>query len=145
MSAIASTWLGLAILLSAFAWLAKKRLAAISLPFAALIAAGALFVPLGRPIPLMPPAGDYTVVGADIQVDVAIYALLKPAGGQPVFYRLPYSNEQASQLQGAKDASQDGTGIHAVIGEDGGVKYDGSPPVTGEQPKQAEAPAISLP
>lgn len=145
MSAIASTWLGLAILLSAFAWLAKKRVAAIALPFAAAIAAAALFVPLGRPIPLMPPAGDYTVIGSKIVVDVGIWVLLDDGKGEPRFYRMPYSNEQASQIQGAKDASQDGAGIHAVIGEYGGVRYDGPPPVTGELPKQAEAPAISLP
>src|ERR1051325_1488180 len=142
---IASTWLLLALVMSAFAWVAGKRWAAISLPFAAIIAAFSLFLATGTPRLTQPPAGKYTVVGADIEVDVAIFALLKGEDGVSRFYRLPYAAGQANALQEAKDGAGEGGQVTATIGEDGGAQYDGPPPVSGDPPKQAEQPALSIP
>jgi hypothetical protein len=142
---LASTWLLLALVMSAFAWMAGKRLAAFSLPLAVALAALAIYIPTGSPRLTQPPAGKYTVVGADIEVDVAIYALLKGEDGVSRFYRLPYSAGQANALQAAKDGAGESGQVIATIGEDGGAQYDGPPPVTGLTPKVPEQPAINLP
>ncbi len=143
MTLLASTWLGLAVLLCAFAWFAKRRIIGLSLPFAVAIAALAVYLPTGSPRFTSPPKGHYTVIGADIQVDVAIYALLKPDNGPAVFYKLPYSASDANALQEALDGAQNGgPGVGADVGEDGGVAYDGPPPVQGGPPKTAEQPIL---
>ena len=145
MITLASTWLGLSLVMSAFAWVSGKRLAAFSLPLAVALAALAIYLPTGTPRLTQPPAGKYTVVGADIEVDVAIYALLKGEDGVTRFYRLPYTAGQANALQAAKDGAGEGGQVTATIGEDGGAQYDGPPPVQGDPPKQAEQPALSIP
>lgn len=142
---LASVWLGLALLLSFYAWLAGKRFAAISLPIAVVITAFAIWVPTGTPRYTSPPHGKYIVLGARIDVDVAIYALLDDGRGEPRYYRLSYSASQANALQAALDGAQDGQGVQAIVGQDGGLSYDGDPPVTGLPPKQAEQPAVTLP
>jgi hypothetical protein len=43
------------------------------------------------------------------------------------------------------DAAQNGQGVKATIDGQGGAQFDGPPPVTGEPPKQAEQPAVSIP
>ena len=146
MTLLASTWLGLAVLLCTFAWFAKRRVIGLSLPFAVALAALAVYVPTGSPRFTTPPPGDYTVVGADIQINIAIFVLLKSGDMPPVYYRLPYSTAAANQLQAAQDASQGtGQGPHVKIDGEGGQAYDGPPPVTGEPPKTPETPAISIP
>lgn len=142
MSLIASDWLLLAAILCAAAWFANRRFITFLLPFAVAIAAFAVYLPTGSPRFTRPPAGDYKVIGADIDVNVAIYVLLKPANGQAVYYRLPYTNTQADQLQNAMDGEG---GAKADVGEDGGVRYDGAAPVTGSEAKTPETPAITLP
>jgi hypothetical protein len=143
MIALASDWLALALLLCVFAWFAGRWLA-VALPLVVTIAAFAVYLPTGTPRFTSPPPGKYTIIGADIQVDVAIYALIK-ADGVPVYYRLPYTTSQANALQAALNGAQDGQGVQAIVGQDGGVSYDGDPPVTGLPPKQAEQPAVTLP
>ncbi|MBZ9873061.1 hypothetical protein LB542_19630 [Mesorhizobium sp. BR1-1-9] len=145
MTIVATAWLALSLVLCAFAWLAGKRLAILTLPASVILAAFAIYLPLGKPLPLAPAPGKYAVLGVRIDVDVAIWALLDDGKGIPVYYRLPYSTGQANALQGAKDAAGEGGRVSATIGEDGGVQYDGPSPVTGEPPKQAEQPAISIP
>jgi hypothetical protein len=143
---LASTWLLLAIVMCLFAWMAGKRWVALSLPLAVALAALAIWVPTGSPRFTAPPQGHYTVLGADIQVDVAIYALLKPENGPAVYYRLPYSTSQANDLQGAQDAGQGQPGsVKMEVGQDGGMTYDGPPPVTGNPPKVPETPTVSIP
>lgn len=145
---IASDWLGLSLLLAAFAWMAGRKLAAITLPLCVVLAAFAVYLPLGKPLPMAPKAGDYTVLGAKIEVNVAIWLLLddNKNPSEPRYYRLPYSNEAANQLQQAKDgAAGGGSGVKVTIGEDGGQSYAGEPPVTGEPPKTPEVPAIIIP
>lgn len=142
MTLIASDWLGLAVLLCAAAWFAKRRIIGLSLPIAVALAALAIWVPTGSPRFTKPPPGDYSVVGADIVPNVAIWVLLKEGSNPPVFYKLPYSNTQADQLQNAKDGEG---GVKATVGDEGGVSYDGDPPVTGAEPKTPEVPALSIP
>ncbi|TGV15848.1 hypothetical protein EN816_00935 [Mesorhizobium sp. M8A.F.Ca.ET.173.01.1.1] len=142
---IATVWLALSIIMSAFAWLAGRRIAAISLPIAVILAAVAIYIPTGSPRLTAPPPGHYTVLGARIDVDVAIYALLDDGKSEPQYFRLPYSTQQANALQGAKDAAGEAGKVTATIGEDGGTVYEGPPPVTGEAPKTPEQPAITIP
>jgi hypothetical protein len=142
---LATDWLGLAILLCIFAWFSGRRFVALLLPFAAIIAALSLLVVTGSPRFTSPPPGKYTVVGADIEVDVAIWALLKPENGPAVYYRLPYTPGQAGALQEAKDGAGENGQVTATIGDEGGVSYDGPPPVTGEPPKVPEQPQTTLP
>ena len=146
MMLLASVWLGLALLLSAYAWMASKRLAAVLLPMSVIVAAGALWVPTGTPRFTPVPQGRYTVIGADIQVDVAIFVLLKSGDMPPTYFKLPYTAAQANALQNAQDEAQGQPGsVKMQVGQDGGVSYDGPPPVTGEPPKQPERPALLIP
>jgi hypothetical protein len=142
---VASVWLGLSILMCAFAWMAGKRLAALSLPLAVITVSAGLVTVSGTPRFISPPTGHYTVLGARIDVDVAIYALLDDGKGEPRYFKLPYTASQANALQAALDGAQDGQGVQAIVGPDGGVSYDGPPPVQGLPPKQAEQPAVSIP
>jgi hypothetical protein len=145
MIVLASVWLLLAVVMSGFAWMAGKRLAAFSLPLAVVLAAVAIYIPTGTPRLTQPPAGKYTVLGAKIVVDVGIWVLLDDSQSEPRYFRLPYSNQQANELQGAQDAGQGQPGsVKMNVGQDGGVAYDGPAPVTGEPPKAPEQPAISL-
>lgn len=140
---LASTWLGLAIALSAVAWFARWP-AAVLLPISTVAAALALFVPLGDPKFTTPPPGDYSVVGADIDVGNAIYVLLKNGSGPAVYYKLPYSTSKANELQGAMDATEGQGGVSANVDGEGGVSYDGEPPVTETAPKAPETPQFSF-
>lgn len=142
---LASTWLLLALVMSAFAWMAGKRWVAFSLPLAVALAALAVYVPTGSPRFTQPPKGRYVVLGADIQVDVAIFALLKPESGPATFYRLPYSTSAANSLQQAMDGAENGSGVNATVDGEGGASFDGDPPVSGLPPKVPEQPALSLP
>jgi hypothetical protein len=139
---LASVWLGLALLLCAFAWFANRRMIALTLPVAVIIAAGALWVPTGSPRFTPIPKGDYAIVGVKIVVDEAIYLLLD-SGGVPVYYVIPYSAGKANDLQDALDAGG-GKGVRVKAdGEEGGETFDGPPPVTADEPKIPEAPAFA--
>jgi hypothetical protein len=119
---------------------------ALSLPFAAIIAAFSLFLATGTPRLTAPPPAKYTVLGAKIIVDEAIYVLLDNGQDEPRYYRLKYSAQQANQLQGAQDAGQGQPGsVRMEVGQDGGAAFDGPPPVQGDPPKQAEQPALQIP
>lgn len=136
---IASTWLALMLALSAYAWFAYRT--PFVLPVLAVVTALAIWVPTGTPRLTPPPAGHYQVLGADIVVDQYIDALLKPEGGVAMLYRLPYSTSQANALQAAMDG---GNGVRAEVGEGGGVAYDGDPPVSDTEHKQAEQPQLNV-
>lgn len=146
MITLASTWLLLAVVMCGFAWMAGKRLAALSLPLAVALAALAIYAPLGMPVPHSPKPGKYIVLGAKIIVDVGIWVLLDDGTGEPRYYRLPYSTQQANDLQGAQDAGQGQPGsVKMVVGQDGGEQFDGPPPVSGDPPKMPETPQVSIP
>lgn len=136
---IASTWLGLALLLCAYAWFAHRT--PYVLPVLAAAAALCMYTATGTPRLTAPPPGHYQVLGADIQVDVAIFALLKSGDMPATYYKLPYSAAQANALQAALDG---GNGAHAEVGEGGGVAYDGEPPVSDSEHKQAEQPQLNV-
>lgn len=139
MTLIASTWLCLMLALAAYAWFAYRT--PYVLPILAAAAALAMYVPTGTPRYTTPPAGHYEVLGADIVVDQYIDALLKPEGGEAMLYRLPYTNNQANALQAAMDGEG---GARAEVGTDGGVAYDGEPPVTGDENKVPEQPQLNV-
>ncbi|MBZ9888146.1 hypothetical protein LB559_09360 [Mesorhizobium sp. BR1-1-3] len=136
----ATACLALALALSAFAYGALRRWTTVALLPASMAAVAVVVLSLGRPLPMVPPPGDYQVLGADIQVDRYIDVLLK-GDGDATLYRLPYTNGQASALQEAMDGEG---GASASVGEDGGVAYDGEPPVQGEEAKTPEVPAYSV-
>lgn len=143
---IATAWLFLSATLCALAWMAGRKLAAVLLPFCVIVAAFCIFLPLGKPIPFSPPAGDYTVVGAKMVPNVGIWLLLDDGKSEPRYFRLPWSTAQGDALQKAMDGAQGtGQGPHVRTDGEGGAQYDGPPPVTGEPPKTAETPAISIP
>lgn len=147
MTMLATDWLALAGLLCIAAWFANRRFITILLPFAAIIAAYAVYLPTGSPRFTSPPPAKYVVLGARIDVDVAIYVLLDNGRGAPIYYRLPYTTSQANSLQAAQDAAQDGQGgIQATIDGEGGASFDGPPPISStEPPKVPEVPAVSIP
>lgn len=145
-----TAWLILTATLAAMALIAiwarrptAFRLAAVvTLPAAAVIAWYALTVPLGKPA-APPPPGEYTVLGARIDVDVAIYVLLDgtaDSNGEPRYHKLPYSNETAQKLQEAMDG---GNGVQMDAQEGGEIQF-GEPPVAAEEPKQPERPAMQI-
>lgn len=137
----ATACLALALALSAFAYSILRKWTTAALLPTSVVAVAIVALSLGRPLPMTPPPGDYTVVGADIQVDRYIDALLKSGDGEAVLYRLPYSTSQANALQAAKDG---GGGVRAKVDGEGGVAYDGDPPVSGDSEKHQEAPAYSV-
>jgi hypothetical protein len=95
---------------------------------------------LGHPSFTKPPAGEYTVLGARIDVDEAIYVLLD--GPVPKYYVLPYSQQSANDLQVAQEGTADGEGtVGMSMGEDGspGFAEEAPPP---EPDKQAERAII---
>ncbi len=145
MTILATTWLALSTMLCVFTWFKGGWRHAVLLPLTVALAAYYLYIPTGSPRYTTPPAGKYTVLGFRIDVDVAIWALLDDGKGVPTYYRLPYSASQANSLQQAHDGAENGSGVQATVNGEGGVAYDGDPPVTGEPPKVPETPQISLP
>jgi hypothetical protein len=81
----------------------------------------ASFIPLGHAAPWQPAPGHYAVLGAKIEVDVAIYVLLDSEDG-PRFYRLPYTTGTANALQASLDAA---LGSGGTVGAD--IDGEGSP------------------
>lgn len=108
----------------------------------AVLSAYVVMAPLGKPDFRYPPPGDYTVLGSRIDKDVAIYVLLNPAGGEPVYYVLPYSEGAAQDLQSALDG-REGQGGNVILemGEGGDVDF-GLPPVVGDADKVPEMPMV---
>lgn len=99
-------------------------------------------IPLGYADYGVPVAGRYTVIGARIDEGVAIYALLDNGKGEPHYYRLPYSEHDAKDLQEALDLQVGGgNGVQADIGADGEPGFSAAP-VTNDENKVAETPVI---
>lgn len=141
-----TTWLTLSAILAFFtlATIWARRPTAIrgatvaALPAAIVAAWLSLQQPLGEPAGA-PPAGEYAVLGARVDVDVAIYVLLDGVGGAPRYHRLPYSKELAERLQ---DAMREPGGAFMDVTEGGEIDFDSAP--SSEQPKQAETPALTI-
>src|SRR5690606_499848 len=113
-----TAWLFLTLAMTAVAWVAIwarhdsewRVRSALMVPCCAVLAWHFLTVPLGKPAST-PPAGEYTVLGARIDVPTdtsagAIYVLLDGVAeaaeeSVPRYYVLPYSTQQANALQSA--------------------------------------------
>jgi hypothetical protein len=141
---IASIWLGLALLLCAFAWWANRPLSASFLPLGVIIVGFCLWSVSGTPRLTHPPAGHYSVLGVKLVPDVGIWVLLDGGSGDPVYYRLPWSTKAGNEIQDALNQGN-GKGVTAnFTGEPGGESYDGPPPVTADETKTPETPEYSF-
>lgn len=113
-------WLALVLAIGVVTWFGTRRQALAFLVIS--IAAGfAAPLPLGHAAPWQPAPGHYTVLGAKIEVDVAIWVLLDSESG-PRFYRLPYTTGTANALQQSMDAA---LGSGGTVGAD--IDGEGSP------------------
>jgi hypothetical protein len=133
-------WLAFVLASGAICWFAPRT----AYPFAILAALclPASFTTLGHATPYSPPPGHYTVLGARIDVDVAIWVLLDDGNGPPRYYKLPYSVSTANGLQKAMDMAEGNGGtVSAEIGESGspGFAEEGG---QSEEPKQVEEALI---
>lgn len=131
-----ATWLAFALAAGILSWFSPRA----ALPFAAIVAAMffATQLPLGHPS-LRLPDGEHHVLGAKIVEDVAIYVLLD--GDEPRYYRLPYDEYTAQQLQNATDgAMENGTAV-VLNNESGAIGISEEAPPA-EPPKGAEAPVL---
>ncbi|MBD9542971.1 hypothetical protein IB276_26350 [Ensifer sp. ENS04] len=112
-------WLAFIMAAGAVAWFGSRR-QAIAFLIVAIATAPATLTTLGHASPLTPPKGHYTVLGARIDIDEAIWVLLDGDGGPPRYYRLPYTAGTANALQAAQDmASGEGGTVGMRMGEDG--------------------------
>lgn len=134
-------WLAFTLAAGAICWFGSKR-QAIAFLLVAAATAPATLLPLGHAAPWKPAKGHYTVLGARIDVNEAIYVLLSADTGEPRYYRLPYSAQQANELQKALDTAEaNGTGVGLTLdGEAAGFAEEGQPGA--DVPKQAEPQAI---
>lgn len=131
-------WLAFVTAVGVIAYFGSRR-QAVAFALAAALTLPAAFLPLSYATPLAPPPGKHTVLGARIDVDVAIYVLLD-GPTEPRLYRLPYSAEAANQLQAAQDGMADGEGGVALrVGQDGspGFSEDSGTPEPLKQEERA--------
>jgi hypothetical protein len=133
-------WLAIVIACGTIAWFGTRR-QAVAFLLVAILTAPATLLPLGHPS-ILPPKGHYTVLGARIDVNEAIYVLLSVDTGEPRYYRIPYSAQQANELQNALDTAEaNGTGVGLTTdGEAAGFAEEGQS--GSDVPKQAEPQAI---
>lgn len=135
-------WLALVLGIGVIAWFGTRR-QAIAFAVMALAMAPATLLTLGHPAITAPPAGHYTVLGARIDVDEAIYVLLDGGAGEPRYYRLPYSAKQASELQNSLDTAEaNGTAVGMTLDGDGSPGFAEEGQTGGSEVKQAEPQAI---
>jgi hypothetical protein len=119
---------------------------AIAFALVAAMTLPASFHALGRAAPWQPAPGEYTVLGARIDVPGggsagAIFVLLN-GNPEPRYYRLAYSQQAANDLQAALDAILDGDGaVIMQMGESGAIGFseDAPPP---ESEKVVDVPLI---
>ncbi|QIG68665.1 hypothetical protein EVB67_015 [Rhizobium phage RHph_TM3_3_14B] len=135
-------WLAFVLAVGAICWFGNKRQAVAFLLLAA-ATAPATILPLGHAYPFSPPKGHYTVIGARIDVDEAIWVLLDSGSAPPRYYRLPYKTSTANDLQNALDVAEGNGGtVGMQQGEEGSPGFaEGGAPGS-EQPKLAEPQAI---
>ncbi len=113
-------WLSYVLASAAIVWFAPR--AAIPFAIIAALSLPASFLPVGTPIFWKPPSGKYTVLGARIDVNKAIYVLVDSGKGDPVYYVLPYSNQTAEQLQKAIEGARESGGrVGMQINGDGAI------------------------
>jgi hypothetical protein len=133
-------WLAFVFSTGVVGWFGTRR-QAIAFSIIALATGPATLLTLGHAAPWQPD-GKFTVLGARIDVDEAIFVLLDDQP-EPRLYKLPYSAKTANQLQGALDAAEaNGTGVAMTMEGDGesGFAEQGDP--SHETPKTPEQRAI---
>jgi hypothetical protein len=116
---------------------ASRALAATAYVVAAVVALPAVLLPLGNCSPFMPGKGDYQVLGGRIDEPDAIHVMLANGPDAPRCYSLPYTKVRAEALQGAMN---EGGKVEAHADSDGGVQFEGEPPVTADADKRQEVP-----
>ncbi|MGR9056103.1 hypothetical protein ACU8NH_09355 [Rhizobium leguminosarum] len=133
-------WLAFVLAAGTITWFGTRK-QALAFLILATATAPAAFLTLGHAAPWEPAKGHYTVLGARIDVNVAIWVLLD-ADPAPKYYRLPYSAQQANELQNALDTAEaNGTGVGLTTdGEAAGFAEEGRSGA--DVPKQAEPQAI---
>ncbi|XKM40298.1 hypothetical protein A4U53_030670 [Rhizobium ruizarguesonis] len=135
-------WLAYVLAAGIICWTAKNKRQAIAFLLVALATAPAAFLTLGHAAPWQPAKGHYTVLGARIDVDEAIYVLLD-ADPEPRLYKLPYSAQQASELQNSLDTAEaNGTGVGLTMDGDSSAGFAEEGQRGGSEVKQAEPQAI---
>lgn len=146
MAITVTTWLFLTIAIAALAWFCLPRwLTVFAVLAGSAVAYAAAPLPLGMADYRAPASGKYTVLGARVDIDKAIYVLLDNGNGEPHYYVLPYTQAKAQQLQSAMDgaANGDGDGVEGELGEDGEMAFHPKP-VTDNGPKEAEQPMTEV-
>ncbi|RWX18457.1 hypothetical protein EHH54_41765, partial [Rhizobium leguminosarum] len=137
-------WLAFVLAAAAIAWFGTRR-QALAFTILAILTAPATLLPLGHPAILAPPKGHYTVLGARIDVDKAIYVLLDGGDGEPRYYCLPYTAATANSLQNALDgAAGNGGSVGMRQGEAGSPGFAEEGAADADEPKQAETPMIGV-
>lgn len=136
-------WLILTLSIGAITWFGTRR-QAIAFLVVSILTGFAAHIPLGHAAPWQPAPGHYTVLGAKIEVDVAIYVLLDSETG-PRFYRLPYTTGTANALQASLDAAAGSGGtVGAEIDGEGSPGFAEEGGGSGEEAKspQQEVPLL---
>lgn len=136
-------WLAFVLAVGAVTWFGTRR-QAIAFTAISIATAFAAPLPLGHAAPWSPPPGHYTVLGARIDVDEAIYVLLDD-GNEPRLYRLPYTTGTANALQHSMDmAAGNGGKVGMKQGEDGSPGFAEEGGGQTEEPKQVETPMLGV-
>lgn len=67
---------------------------------------------LGWAVPIIPYVtaigGDYRVLGVKLEQGVAIYVLIDSGAGEPRYYRLPWDQQKADEIQNMMDNPESG-------------------------------------
>lgn len=143
MTSAITLWLAYVLATAAVAWLGTRR-QAIAFVLIAIATAPASLTTLGHAAPWSPPPGHYTVLGARIDVDEAIWVLLDTEAG-PRFYKLPYTTGTANSLQSAMDVAVGSGGkVGMKQGEDGSPGFAEEGGGQSEEPKRQEEPLLQL-
>lgn len=143
MIAALTTWLALVAFAGAATFAPGRWRIAAFVAGVALSAYVAL-APLGAPDFRDIPPGEYTVLGARIDKDVAIYVLLDDGKGVPAYYVLPYTEGVAQNLQEALDGRAAEGGVVGLNVDGDGDGEFGLPAVTGSDDKVPEQPAVTI-
>ncbi|MDO3431215.1 hypothetical protein QWJ46_00810 [Rhizobium sp. CBN3] len=142
MTTAITLWLAFVLAAGVIAWFGTKR-QALCLALVAILTAPSTLLPLGHPAITAPPAGRYTVLGARIDIDKAIYVLLDGGTGEPRYYRLPYTTATANNLQNSLDqAAGNGGSVGMRQGESGSPGFAEEGQGGREEPKPQEAQPI---
>lgn len=136
-----SLTLALAFTLAAgsIAWFGSRR-QAVAFAILAAIMLPASFMPLGYASPFRPNC-PCTVLGARIDPEKAIWVLIDDI--EPHFFKLPYSQMAANQLQAALDGAAESQGtVKMKMGEDGSPGFAEEAPAPDPEKTAETAPIL---